>query len=1256
MKHDQKPQLAARSTWLRGLLAVGPLLASVLGAGRANAQADVSPPPPNILLLVDTSGSMDYKTNSDAFPTCRYSGSATTAQTSERSRWIDLVEVLTGSINDYECQRLDRNSALFRSEYGGGSNNPYDALYANPYHRPVSNGCVAGPGTLAATPALFPPGAIKYHPFDNTAGSCVFNQATDGILDAYSGDVRFGLMTFDTEPRPAKNMSGLWSYYFNSSAKGRPAGCIDDQAQEVGVRNADAPPWEGRMVGFGNPALGSTDFKTRNGMIQEVLVATRPYGATPIAGMLADATTYLTADTSNDPIDSSFPFSPMSDPAKECRNKAIVLLSDGQPNMDLRPFCEPGGCPYLKTEDIAQNLKSLGYYIYVIGFALPTITVNGSPKSCSSFTAADFDPSEQTSLCALNKNNAALQACCALNRIAAAGGPPKPPTDSLEPDWSRAHFADSRDDLRSQLSQAIGANFKTTTRTPFVSASGSGFVSPTSDRTFARAFRFAAALKPGKLDQPWQGELNRGRYVCETDGSGGPAKPVLKEPDASKGDRFVDNLNSSPLNDRRVYTVIGNSPVNSDASMRPHLPATVTDGVGTYSGTQISAPNSLSTFVSSTPPEAIKVTDTTCDSSTANLDAAQCRTRYLNWLLGVNDGSAFQRCKGGPGSDTCHLVSEIFHSVPKAVAGRPSAFLVDQSYQAFVTAQLKAKRPSVIYASSNDGFLHAFKIGQVDKNDTSEVMKVNTKESNELWAFIPPGALSGIPSLYPASHQLLLDGTPSIKDVVATADAAQPLYKFRLERTLDQARGGTGVWRTILVQSYGAQRPGYFALDVTDPVAGPQFLWQVVTDSAGNQLFGRGGGTPLVTTAYLDGKEVAVAVLPGGYGEPGTAGDTPYRGCRRAESSFTDLTVNGIPEPRDWIPCYAASAVRARSLTVVRLDSGEILRTFRQDAAEVPGLPSTLVTASKIDSPMTGQPVAYPADVGAVADRVFIGDQDGALWRLNLASKTGDPKDWELELFFDGFPKSTPDFGHDFDDGQPVISAPIISVDRVGNLTVAFSTGDQEAIGAMSGLANYVWSLTELPSADRKKLSPRVNWNLGLKGALSGDRVIGEMALFSGDLFFSTVGPPSANDVCSSGSGKVWGMHYLDPNKEATGKGGVVSPSLTALVGAGGFVEATTLLGNDARGFLSGVSVAQQPTCEDLDEGADSGFFANGSILKGTPSSGKYQLFVPTGDKASTSTKPGVTPINSGGSKGVAIDLRQPAASLVVDSWASIVE
>src|SRR5260221_14745240 len=169
--------------------------------------------------------------------------------------------------------------------------------------------------------------------------------------------------------------------------------------------------------------------------------------------------------------------------------------------MDLRPFCQPAGCPYDKAEDIAQDLKSKGVEIYVIGFALSSVTVSGSPRTCSSFTASEFDASNPTGICTLNPADQAIQACCALNRIAAGGGPA--PTAPDDPDWRRAHFADNRDQLRSALSQAIGSNFKSTTRTPFVNAQGSGFLSQSSDLVFARSFRFAASFKPGKLDKPW---------------------------------------------------------------------------------------------------------------------------------------------------------------------------------------------------------------------------------------------------------------------------------------------------------------------------------------------------------------------------------------------------------------------------------------------------------------------------------------------------------------------------------------------------------------------------------------------------------------------------------------------------------------------------------------------------------------------------------------------------------------------------------
>jgi type IV pilus assembly protein PilY1 len=1239
--HTSEPLISRRR--LARLLGTGSVAALLLAPGPARAQqeaADIAPPPPNILLLVDTSGSMDYKTASTSFPTCGYSGTNTTGQANEKSRWIELVEVLTGSINQYKCQKLDRNGVVFKNEYS----TPYDYLYPNPYHRPVSGTCVAGPGTLAANPALFPPTAIKYHPITDINATCNFQQATDGVLDSFVDDVRFGLMTFDTEPNREKNVTGLWSYYLTSPKRGRPKDCTSDEDQEVGVRNPSAPPWEGRAIGFGDPAGGSNDYKERNARIQEVLLATRPHGATPIAGMLDDARAYLLNDASLDPVGATFGFGPKDDPAK-CRKKSIILLSDGQPNMDLRPYCEPANCPYDKAEAIAQSLKSNDIELFVIGFALSKVTVNGVEKTCSSFTAEDFDEGNPTGICRQNPNDPAIQACCALNRIAAAGG--HAPAYKGDEDWRRAHFADNRDELRAALGRAIGANFAATTRQPVVSASGAGFVGPSADLDFARSFRFGASFEPAKLDQPWRGEIARTRYVCEEDPSTKVKKPRLLEADITAGDFFAANVNKSGPTARKLFAVVGNAPINQDATLRPNI-GVVSDGAGTYSGTL--AQYTSATFASTIPPAAIGVDDDDC----ANKTAAQCRDHYLKWLVGLDNGTVHRRCKDGE----CSLVGDIVNAMPRPVAGRPDELINDASYEKFAAVQVAAKRPSVLYVPSNDGFLHAFKIAAVTKDSTEE-MKVKSLETNELWAFVPPATLKGLTGLYPGSHQLLLDGSPVVKDVVATVSASTP-YKFKLERSKTQAQTGEGTWRTILVQSFGADEPGYFALDVTEPVVGatsggPKFLWQLTKDETGAQLFGSGGATPLITTVFIGGSEVAVAVLPGGKGAASSAGP-----CARATTSYTAF-VSGF-QPRKFVPCYTAeSSIRARSLTVVRLDNGQILRTFRQKANELPALAAkNVVTVAPLDSPLTGQAVAFPADVGAVADRVFIGDQDGALWRLNFASATGSPADWKLELFFDGFPGDGT-FGHTWQHGQPIATPPIISVDSVGQLTIAFSTGDQKTIGTATNLSNYVWSLVENATA-RTKLVPEVKWHLAFKASpYLGDRVIGAMALFSGDLYFTTMGPaPNSNDgACTVGVGKLWGMRYLDKNTGGEGLGGVMATSLKTLAGSDPYVPALKLLGtSSSTAFFSGVSVGQQPSCENGPATpTDDQYFSYGVHNSlGKPEGGKFQLFVSTGAVASTSTEQGVEAIDQGGANAVAVDLKSPRVTTRVDSWAAIVE
>ena len=206
-------------------------------ASEARAQLDTNPPLPNVLLLVDSSGSMEYMATPDAagkvrMPTCN---PGQPLLKNEQNRWVNLVSVLTGEVRDYSCDTLARNSATFLAEYDLSGNQPYDKDYNLPFHRILSGSSTdtceplpdlakwpGAPG--AGGPYAFPNDSVKYRKRGATTQTCNFIQAKDGLLDAFESRARFGLMTFDTSTDAgtgvsgssadyASGMKGLWSYY-----------------------------------------------------------------------------------------------------------------------------------------------------------------------------------------------------------------------------------------------------------------------------------------------------------------------------------------------------------------------------------------------------------------------------------------------------------------------------------------------------------------------------------------------------------------------------------------------------------------------------------------------------------------------------------------------------------------------------------------------------------------------------------------------------------------------------------------------------------------------------------------------------------------------------------------------------------------------------------------------------------------------------------------------------------------------------------
>lgn len=1232
----------------KGLL--GTTLTSTLClVSAAHAQSDIDRPLPNVLLLVDSSGSMEFRAADNELPVCN---PGNPSATNEKSRWIDLVEVMTGTINNYSCFPMSRSSSAFASEYGIAGTAPYDWNYVNPFNRIVSGGCTVGPGVVPPTSAPYsyptngvarlnftaPSTVVRPTSFGSYVPCAGFSQGVDGILDVFKEKVRFGLMTFDTHVdagtglTASNNMDvstgfrGTWSYFLNgASAVGRPANCTTDQPQEVGARNAAAPPWEGRMVAFGASDASSSDLLTRNQRIQEVFLATRPYGATPLAGQLSDARDFLWRDTSKDPLDaSSTPadFGPKQDPLTllpECRRTIIILLSDGEPNLDLRPFCENeiegGRCPYETPEDIAWNLRTnpandpdQSVETVVIGFALSEVNVPGrGTVSCDELTETD---------CTNFPNERALQACCTLNAIAAAGGEPNPDGSS-----KTAFFPKNNKELRQTFSHILSSiTTSVTTRTSAVFASAS-------QGSANGSHQFSSGFEP-VLEQPWHGKLTRKRIQCSS--LGVPEEQTI---DRNQGDDFAYNVNSGSGPARKFMTYL---PATASAanSIRPYVSGNP-DGLSNQSGSLI-GPLGIDSFVSSVPAAKMNVTTSSCTAA----NATTCRDDILGWLLGKTNSEGETRCSS-PSSEDCSLFGAIFYATPTFVSGAPREYLQDETYAAFARSKGTTLRSNVLYAPTIDGMLHAMKTAPF--NAAGEA--VDSAENNELWAFLPPAVLPVVQTQYPNTPAVLLDGTPVVRDVPARASGTN----FVLERTKADAQTATGTYRTVMVSGFGVGQVagGYYALDVTDPDlddGGPRFLWQLTKDASGNALFGE-GGTPALATVFVRsgssdaGADVAVAILPGG--------DAGLRTGVGTTAGPILATKDSTYAAKTSVSSYT-SADPARSLTVVRLDTGEVLRSFR--AVGLTALSSTKTTIVDIPAPISGRPAVYPGATGSNADRAFVGDAEGRLWRLDMSNP--DPSAWTFQVYFDAY------FDQALSARQPVELAPVLSIDEDGVASIVFATGEQRVQTATTGMLTRVISISDYFNKTTAKFSADVNWvqSLGCAGTCgagqyAGERVTGPMELFGGTVYLSTGIPATAgSNQCTQANHRIWALDYVQSEDERLG---VTSPS--AMSGPAGRWPAATAgqpppkSTSISAGLVYGVAIEQQPSCStEVATPTDDPYLAYGTYTStSTVTPGNFFLVYQVGGVSGNTT--GEVTTNK-------VQLEAPPSTVNIDSWAPLFE
>ena len=401
------------------------------------------------------------------------------------------------------------------------------------------------------------------------------------------------------------------------------------------------------------------------------------------------------------------------------------------------------------------------------------------------------------------------------------------------------------------------------------------------------------------------------------------------------------------------------------------------------------------------------------------------------------------------------ILGDIFHSNP-LVLGSPNARIGEPSYSSY--SQAKRTRTRVIYAGSNGGFLHAFNAGDwatVDPSDgvTPLVPPRHDRGTGvELFGFMPSAIRSSIKNLIvdpPPRDYYAVDGTPVAADVWLYRDFASP--GDPVDPLLGPAWKTADQWRTVLIGGLRQGGRSYYALDVTEPGAAsyPGYLWEFPCDDCANAVnsgvqswagyMGETWSEPVITRVRVkadggtdpNGYERWVAIFGAGYDPAGDPNIVSY-----------EHLMDGSAD------------VAGRAIFMVDITTGKLLaaKHFSPTATSVTG---TQIGFPEMRYAVASAPAVFDLDFDGFADVVFIGDLGGNVWKWVVSSVGDDPvnnivgddnlaqPNWPFRLFFRGAastePPTFPAAGIHFQS----FFFPPTAVLKSGKLVLAFGAGER---------------------------------------------------------------------------------------------------------------------------------------------------------------------------------------------------------------------
>ncbi len=466
-------------------------------------------------------------------------------------------------------------------------------------------------------------------------------------------------------------------------------------------------------------------------------------------------------------------------------------------------------------------------------------------------------------------------------------------------------------------------------------------------------------------------------------------------------------------------------------------------------------------------------------------------------------------------------------------------------------ARERRDRPTLIAAGARDGQIHFFRLAN------------------------PVEAFTFIPRL---SWRNLRDGVDNPGLGALNADGPLVYGDIARCRSLGEgnadcpAEDGAIDFRSLVVGGLGSGGPNLFGIDLTEATAalsdedpGDRIdgnavrAWDVVNEPqlALLQLFrdttrqedrlGLTVSRPLLSHVRVDDQVRAVVVV----------------GCGDDRNPATALVGNTRGE--------------GRCVLVLDAVTGETIRRFDQADGVAEGF--------TMGAPMVGTPVGFPAGGIQAADRIYIGDRIGQLWRIDLRDPDAD--DWSMRVVW---PPEDAEAAENYRTGRPLVDRPSVSLREDGRLVVVFGTGADPRPAGEADAAGFprahVVSFTEqvVLGDGEVDLLTETNWVLPLREQeyLSGAPITSD-----GIVYFTTI-EEVPEQACGNRVGRLYGLDYVRTEEERyvtrDGRTLNVVPGLPTFLTEGGQIVDDAVSVQLPPGRTAyGLTVATAPSCADGD-------------------------------------------------------------------------